>query len=171
MDWDLKNRTRGELTELAVGLGQKTFCGDYLFSFIHQKHVSNLEQITPLSKSFRKQLADLGYRISSLALLEKQTDSDGTAKYLFGLPDGGSIESVRLTDKGRVTLCLSTQAGCRMGCRFCATGRIPFERNLTAAEIVDQVYQVERDAGPVDNLVYMGMGEPLEKFSNGFSSV
>lgn len=164
MESDLKNMTREELTELAVGLGQKPYCGDYLFSFLHQKHASNLDQITPLSKAFRKQLTDLGYRISSLSLLEKQADSDGTVKYLFGLPDGGSIESVRLTDKGRVTLCLSTQAGCRMGCQFCATGRIPFERNLTAAEIVDQVYQAEADAGPADNLVYMGMGEPLDNF-------
>jgi len=162
MEYDLKNKTRAELTELVVGLGQKPYCADYLFTFIHQKHISNLDRITPLSKSFRKQLADAGYRISSLTLLEKQTDPDGTSKYLFGLPDGGSIESVRLTDKGRITLCLSTQSGCRMGCRFCATGRIPFERNLTAAEIVEQVYQIESESGSADNLVYMGMGEPLD---------
>lgn len=164
MDYDLKNKTRQELTELVGQLGQKAYCADYLFTFIHQKHIQDIDRISPLSKTFRKQLTDLGYKISSLSLLEKQIDPDGTSKYLFGLPDGGSIESVRLTDKGRVTLCLSTQAGCRMGCRFCATGRIPFERNLTAAEIADQVYQIESESGLADNLVYMGMGEPLDNF-------
>ncbi len=162
MEYDLKNLTREELTNLAAGLGQKAYYADYLFTFIHRKYIRNLDQITPLSKAFRNHLTEAGYTISSLEIPEKQTDPDGTVKYLFGLPDGGSIESVRLTDKGRATLCLSTQTGCRMGCRFCATGRIPLERNLTAAEIVDQVYRVEQDAGPIDNLVYMGMGEPLD---------
>jgi 23S rRNA (adenine2503-C2)-methyltransferase len=171
MSNDLKNKPRKELTDLVTGLGQKPYSADYIFSFIHQKHVHNIDSITPLSKTFRKQLNDLGYTISSISFLESQTDPDGTVKYLFGLPDGNLIETVRLNDNGRCTVCLSTQAGCRMGCLFCATGQIQFKRNLTAAEIADQVYQIETAAGPIDNLVYMGMGEPLDNFEEVLRSL
>ena len=98
-------------------------------------------------------------------------DPDGTIKFVFGLEGGARIESVRLKDGSRNTLCISTQAGCRMGCKFCATGQLEFQRNLTAAEIVDQVYQAERLCGRMDNLVYMGMGEPLDNFDNVMRSV
>jgi 23S rRNA (adenine2503-C2)-methyltransferase len=116
-------------------------------------------------------LTDEGYFISQINLAEQHDDPDGTIKFVFELNDGARIESVRLKDGDRNTLCISTQAGCRMGCKFCATGQLEFQRDLTAAEIVDQVYQTERLGSRIDNLVYMGMGEPLDNFDNVVRSI
>jgi 23S rRNA (adenine2503-C2)-methyltransferase len=164
MSQDLKDKTLRELEELAVELGQKKYVGKYIFSFIHSKNAQTTSEITPLSKAFRAQLAEEGYTISRLTLLSKRIDSDGTAKYLFELEDGNRIETVLLLDDKRRTLCVSTQAGCAMGCAFCATARIGFKANLTAGQIVDQVNVVQQDAGRISNVVYMGMGEPLANY-------
>jgi len=171
MDKDLKNNTCNDLLELAITYQQKPFCAKYLFTFIHQKDAADIDDVTPLSKAFRKQLTDEGFTISRITLTEQHNDPDGTIKFVFDLPGGVRIESVRLKDDDRNTLCISTQAGCRMGCKFCATGQLAFQRNLTASEIVDQVYQAERICGRIDNLVYMGMGEPLDNFDNVMRSV
>jgi 23S rRNA (adenine2503-C2)-methyltransferase len=98
-------------------------------------------------------------------------DPDGTKKYLFELSDGTRIETVELLDEGRRTLCISTQVGCRMNCQFCATARLRFTRNLTAGEIVDQVIQVEKASGKINNVVYMGMGEPFDNYDETIKSV
>ncbi|MBN1981259.1 MAG: hypothetical protein JW795_07000, partial [Chitinivibrionales bacterium] len=140
MDTNLKSKTYTDLLALTAHYGQKPFIAGYLFSFIHQKGVRGIDAITPLSKTFRGQLADDGYTLAGIERLETHEDPDGTVKFVFGLDGGGRIEAVRLLDGDRNTLCLSTQAGCRMGCTFCATGQLQFQRNLTAAEIVDQVY-------------------------------
>ncbi|MHC4552701.1 MAG: dual-specificity RNA methyltransferase RlmN [Planctomycetota bacterium] len=168
---DLKSKTYDQLIELAAGFGQKPFMAKYLFTFIHQKGAADINDITPLSKAFRRQLINESFTISQLDLLETHNDPDATIKYVFGLADGARIESVRLRDGDRNTLCISTQAGCRMGCKFCATGQLTFQRNLTAAEIADQVYQAEQHCGKVHNVVYMGMGEPLDNFENVMDSV
>ena len=168
---NLKNKTYGELVELAAGFGQKAFMARYLFTFIHQKDIVDINGITPLSKTFRQQLIDAGFTISGVEPLERHDDPDGTIKFVFGLAGGGRIESVRLKDGQRNTLCISTQAGCRMGCRFCATGQLKFQRNLSAGEIVDQVYQAEQHCGAIHNVVYMGMGEPLDNIENVMASV
>ncbi len=153
-------QTCGELVE------PKKYLAEYIFHFIHAKDATDISKITPLSKDFRGRLAEQGYYISQLSILKKLTDKDGTTKYAFALGDGSSIEMVFLMDspreidlhgrnkptmrvgnisrgKDRKTLCVSTQAGCAMGCTFCATARIKLRRNLTAAEIVDQVNIVE----------------------------
>jgi len=171
MDKNLKSKTYAELLEVSARYEQKPFIAQYLFSFIHQKDVRHIEDITPLSKRFRQQLITDGYTLSGIELLEKHEDPDGTIKFVFGLDGGGRIEAVRLLDGERNTLCLSTQAGCRMGCEFCATGQLPFERNLAAAEIVDQIYQAEQHCGRISNVVYMGMGEPLDNFDSVIQSV
>lgn len=171
MHTDLKNKSYNELLDIAVSHHQKPFCAQYLFTFIHQKDAATIGDITPLSKSFRDHLAEEGYFISHIELLEQHDDPDGTIKFVFGLSDGAKVESVRLRDGDRSTLCISTQAGCRMGCKFCATGQLKFQRNLTAAEIVDQIYQAELIYGRINNLVYMGMGEPLDNFDNVLSSI
>lgn len=171
MHKDLKDKTYDELLEITASHGQKNLCAQVLFTFIHQKDTTEIDTITPLSKVFRQQLTNEGFNISSIDLLEQHDDPDGTIKFVFGLVDGAKIESVRLKDAERNTLCVSTQAGCRMGCKFCATGQLPFHRNLTAAEIVDQVYQAERICGRISNLVYMGMGEPLDNFDNVMRSI
>jgi 23S rRNA (adenine2503-C2)-methyltransferase len=169
---DLKGMSREELSALAAQFSQKPFLAGYLFSFIHAKTVAEIDQITPLPKVLRQRLAEAGYGIRQLKLVETFTDPDGTVKYLFELPDGNRIESVVLSDQeGRRTLCLSTQAGCRMACSFCATGKLKFERNLTAGEIVDQFYQAERLGGRIGNAVYMGMGEPFDNYEPVLRSI
>ena len=171
MDKNLKNYTLVELRQTIESFKQKRFLADYLFTFIHLKNVTDLAAVTPLPKVFREQLANEGYFISDSHLAEQHDDPDGTTKFVFELTDGCRIEAVRLQDDERNTLCLSTQAGCRMGCMFCATGQLKFERNLTAAEIVDQVYHAQQVCGKISNLVYMGMGEPLDNLANVMRSV
>jgi len=164
MSRDLKDKTPGELEQIVESLGGKKYLAEYIFHFIHTKDAEEISEITPLSKYFREQLAGRGYFISRLSVLNKLTDKDGTTKYAFALGDGGRIETVLLLDGTRRTLCVSTQVGCVMGCAFCATGKIKFQRNLTAGEIVDQVNTVQKDAGRISNVVYMGMGEPLANY-------
>ncbi len=164
MSKDLKEKTLRELEQIVESLGGKKYLAGYIFNFIHTKDAEEISQITPLSKSFREQLIGQGYFIPQLSMLNKLTDKDGTAKYAFALSDGGRIETVLLLDGKRRTLCVSTQAGCAMACAFCATGKLKLQRNLTAAEIVDQVNTVQKDAGRISNVVYMGMGEPLANY-------
>jgi 23S rRNA (adenine2503-C2)-methyltransferase len=171
MGKDLKDKTLDELESVIagirqcrIGLGQKKYLAEYIFNFIHAKDTADISQITPLSKTFRSELVQQGYFISQLKTIRKFTDPDGTIKYLFELSDANRIESVLLFGRGRKTLCLSTQAGCAMNCSFCATGRIRLRRNLTAAEIVDQVGVIQKEQGGIDNVVYMGMGEPLQNY-------
>ncbi len=189
MNKDLKDMTSEELERVVVGLGQKKYLAGYLFKFIHAQGGRDLSAISTLSKAFRSQLAEQGYFISQLKVVDRLTDPDGSAKYLFELADGERIESVLLPDEDRATLCVSTQAGCPMGCAFCATAKIPFRRNLTAGEIVDQVYVAAAslvarhsslDAqettrhevdGRITNIVYMGMGEPLLNYDAVLRSI
>lgn len=171
MDKNLKNKTLAELEQIVADLGGKKYLAEYIFSFIHAKDVEQIADITPLSKDFRQKLADTGCCISQLKIIEKLTDPDGTIKFLFELKDGVRVESALLTDDGRKTLCISCQAGCRMGCRFCATGQLKFRRNLTAGEIVDQFNQAEKNCGKISNVVYMGMGEPMDNFDEVMRSV
>jgi len=164
MSKDLKDKTPGELEKIVESLGGKKYLAGYIFNFIHTKDAEEISQISPLSKSFREQLAGQGYFISRLSILDKLIDKDGTTKYAFGLSDEGRIETVLLLDGKRRTLCVSTQVGCAMGCAFCATGKLRLRRNLTAGEIVDQVNTVQKDTGRISNVVYMGMGEPLANY-------
>jgi 23S rRNA (adenine2503-C2)-methyltransferase len=171
MDKDLQGKTREDLEKVVVGLGQKKYLAGYLFKFIQVQNGRQIAGLSTLSKAFRAQLVEQGYFISQLQVVETLTAPDGSAKYLFELADGERIESVLLPEEDRRTLCLSTQVGCPMGCGFCATGRIPFRRNLTTGEIVDQVNTVEAHAGRITNLVYMGMGEPLLNYDAVLKSI
>jgi 23S rRNA (adenine2503-C2)-methyltransferase len=165
---DLKSKTVVQLERLVTGLGQPKYIAGYIFSAIQTRGATDISAITTLSKSFRAKLAEEGYYISKLEIVDKLTDPDGTVKYVFGLPDGGRIESVLLFDDDRRTLCVSTQVGCAMGCVFCATGRLGLARNLTVGEIVDQV-NLAGEVSPkadtrISNVVFMGMGEPLANY-------
>jgi 23S rRNA (adenine2503-C2)-methyltransferase len=171
MNKDLKSQTLDELKNIVADFGQKSYLAKYIFSFIHQKTVSGIDDMTALPKAFRSELADAGYYISQLKTIEKLIDPDGTAKYLFELSDGGRIEAVLLDDNGRKTICISSQVGCRLGCVFCATGYLKFERNLTAGEIIDQVIAVGKDEGKINNVVFMGMGEPLDNYNEVIKAV
>lgn len=171
MGVDLKSLSFGELEGVAEQFGQPRYTAKYIFNFVQAKGVSEIGEITPLSKQFRAKLSDEGYYISGLRLVEKLEDTDGTVKYVFELGDGGRIESVLLFDKGRRTLCVSSQVGCGMGCVFCATGRLGLSRNLTAGEIVEQVIAAQRGGERVGNVVYMGMGEAFENYEAVLKSV
>jgi len=168
---DLKNKTFEEIEQLVARLGQKKFLAAYIFSFVHRHAIADISDITPLSKACRTQLTEQGYYISLLKRIRVLNDADGTAKYLFELPDGNRIEAVLLSEARRKTVCISTQAGCQMNCTFCATAKLGFRGNLTAAEIVDQVYAIERDNHKISNVVYMGMGEPLQNYDAAIRSI
>jgi 23S rRNA (adenine2503-C2)-methyltransferase len=164
VDKDLKSKTMEELEHLVVEYDQKKYTAGYIFNFVQTRGITDISQITTLSKLFRSRLIEDGCHISKLETIDKLTDPDGTIKYVFGLPDGARIESVLLFDDDRRTLCVSTQAGCAFGCVFCATGKLGLARNLTTAEIVDQVNMVALDGGRISNVVFMGMGEPLANY-------
>lgn len=159
---DLTGMPFEQIEALVSELGGKPYYAQYLFAAIHAKGVDDVAQVTPLPKAFRSALAERGYRIERLDVTELHTDPDGTAKLVFDVGDGRRIESVVLTDGDRRTLCLSCQVGCRMACRFCATGRLGFARSLGAGAIVEQVYQAAARCGKIHNVVYMGMGEPFD---------
>ncbi|MBN1391319.1 MAG: 23S rRNA (adenine(2503)-C(2))-methyltransferase RlmN [Sedimentisphaerales bacterium] len=176
----MKNKTLDELEEIVESFGQKKYLAKYIFSFIHCKEAADISDISPLSKLFRAELAKQGYYISHLKTLETLADEEGTKKYLFELVPvsvsdrrhgGERIETVLLLDGERRTLCVSTQAGCSMNCTFCATAKLKFRRNLTAAEIVDEVNIVEGDNERISNIVYMGMGEPMQNYEAVLKSV
>jgi len=171
VDKDLKNKTFGELEDVVENFGQKKYLAKYIFTFIHCKGAAEISDISPLSKAFRGELAGQGYYISHLKTVQTLADAEGTKKYLFELSDGEQIETVLLADGNRKTLCVSTQAGCSMDCVFCATAKLKFRRNLTAAEIADQVNVIERDEGRINNVVYMGMGEPMQNYEAVLKSV
>jgi 23S rRNA (adenine2503-C2)-methyltransferase len=171
VDKDLKNKTLSELEETVENFGQKKYLSKYIFTFIHCKGAAEISDISPLSKTFRAELTRQGYYISHLKTVQTLADAEGTRKYLFELSDGERIETVLLLDGKRKTLCVSTQAGCSMNCAFCATAKVKFRRNLTAAEIADQANVAEEENGRISNIVYMGMGEPMQNYGAVLKSV
>lgn len=172
MDKDLKTKTPDEIKEIVAAFGGKEYIAKYIFTYLHQHNVNDINLMTTLSKDMRKKLIDDGWYITQLKIEEKLTDPDGTVKYLFQTADGNKIESVLLDENGRKTICISTQVGCRLGCKFCATGALGFVRDLDAGEIIDQVSAICVDSQcKVNNVVYMGMGEPLENYDNTFRAV
>ena len=164
---DLKNLTLSELTELILSLGEKKYRAVQIYEWMHQKAAASPMEMTNLPEAFRKQLAEkFDYTFLTKAVMLK-SELDGTRKYLFRLFDGNVIESVRMEYKHGVSVCISSQVGCRMGCSFCASTIGGLVRNLSAAEMLDQIYAIERDTGErISNVVVMGSGEPLDNFDN-----
>ena len=168
---NLLNLNQQELEELVISLGMKKFYGKQIFNWLHQKIVREINEITNLSLKDRELLAEKTY-IPFLNLLKQQISKiDKTEKFLFKLEDGNTIETVLLRHKDkRNTLCISSQVGCPVKCAFCATGQDGFVRNLDVNEIINQVYTVERrlvkQGSNINNIVFMGMGEPLLNLSN-----
>jgi 23S rRNA (adenine2503-C2)-methyltransferase len=164
----LKNLSLEELESFVGSLGEKPFRFEQLARWLYQNGARSFAEMTDLAKSFRKKLEESS-DISFLSPTEIKSSPDGTQKYLFLLSDGEKIESVLLKEKGHFTLCLSTQVGCSLGCKFCFTGKLGFIRNLGSAEIIDQIIGVRSTLPPevkITNLVFMGMGEPLNNFDN-----
>ncbi|UCE66325.1 MAG: 23S rRNA (adenine(2503)-C(2))-methyltransferase RlmN [Candidatus Zixiibacteriota bacterium] len=158
---DLKGMDRSELESFASSMNLEPFRGRQIFRWIYQNGAPSFDIMTDLSKQIRSWLSNKA-AIGNLKLFKKLDSLDGSSKFLFGLGDGLRIESVLIPEKNRVTLCVSSQAGCAVGCRFCATGKMGFMRNLDAGEIVDQLLQVQKfSRRKISNIVFMGMGEPM----------
>jgi len=173
---DLRNFTRAQLAEFINGIGIPASRAGQLFSLLHQPSLQALTDLTDINRNIRESLIAHA-RLSAIIPYQTETSEDGTTKLAFKLADGALIESVLIPEQDRHTLCVSSQVGCGMGCKFCLTGTMGFKRNLTPAEIVNQVlaaitYMVTRGikrATPrefINNLVFMGMGEPLANYDN-----
>ena len=158
--------TLEKLTGFVTGLGQPAFRAKQMFSWLHEKRVQEFSAMTNLPKGFLQQL-EQQCTIETLRPLRRQCAKDGTVKYLFGLADGNSIETVLMRYSYGNSVCVSTQVGCRMGCRFCASTQGGRVRDLTAGEIAGEIYAVMADTGErVSHIVLMGIGEPLDNFDN-----
>ena len=167
---ELKDFTRDELHRLfEEGLDEPSFRGDQLFTWLYNHRAEAFEEMTNLSKDLRARLQDQA-RISPLEFNGAHESADGTTKLTFKCDGGSVVESVFIPSDGRNTLCISSQVGCAMGCTFCYTAKMGLQRNLTTAEIVDQVVQARRkmteEHGRIGNIVFMGMGEPLYNVDN-----
>ncbi|WP_308614637.1 23S rRNA (adenine(2503)-C(2))-methyltransferase RlmN [Duodenibacillus massiliensis] len=159
-----------------ASIGQKPFRATQLARWIHRYCCDDFDAMTNLAKEFRARLKDLAY-IKAPSIIREHKSADGTRKWLFDVGNGNAVEAVFIPEDDRGTLCISTQAGCAMGCLFCSTGKQGFNRNLTTGEIVGQLWTAERElrreAGITDpndrvisNVVLMGMGEPLQNLDN-----
>ena len=164
---DIKSLSREELRKVLTDRGEKAFRADQLYGWMHEKLACSYEEMTNLPKNLRETL-EREYEYVSLEIVEVQRSQlDGTCKYLFRLADGNVIESVLMRYHHGNSVCISSQAGCRMGCRFCASTIGGLIRSLRASEMLDQIYQIQRDTGErVSNVVVMGTGEPLDNYEN-----
>ena len=164
---DIKSLTIEELKEVVVQYGEKTFRAKQLYEWMHKKLAASYEEMTNLSKSFRERISQ-DWPYLTLEVLEVQTSKiDGTQKYLFRLGDGNVIESVLMKYHHGNSVCISSQVGCRMGCRFCASTIGGLTRNLTTGEMLEQIYRIQALSGErVSNIVMMGTGEPMDNYDN-----
>lgn len=171
--YELKNLSPKELEELFAGWGEPAFRSKQLFNWMYNNLASDFSEMLNFSKPLRNRLAEECELISLKLEAVQSSSNSGTKKFLFATKDNRKIESVLIPDKNRNTLCISTQAGCPLDCKFCATGLMGFIRNLTAAEIVDQYILAAKNCGEngITNIVYMGMGEPLINFDNSVKSL
>ncbi|MCG8603530.1 23S rRNA (adenine(2503)-C(2))-methyltransferase RlmN [bacterium] len=164
---DLKGLDRGQLREFVESLGEKPYRATQIFKWIYGHGIDTFDEMTNVSKHFRLVLSNRA-EIGRLTLVDYKTSSIGdSTKFLFKLRDGLQIESVLMFDGGRTTLCVSTQVGCAIDCKFCATGRMGLKRNLTVGEIIDQLLTAQLlSSEKVSNVVCMGMGEPFHNYTN-----
>jgi 23S rRNA (adenine2503-C2)-methyltransferase len=155
-------------------VGEKSFRATQLFRWIHHRGVGNFDDMTDLARSLRTKLAGVA-EVRPLSVMTDKASTDGTRKWLFDVGQGNAIETVYIPEDDRATLCISSQAGCAVGCRFCSTGHQGFSRNLTTGEIIGQLWHAEHrmkaelglgaNERAISNVVMMGMGEPLQNYS------
>jgi len=170
---NLRDLSLPEIEDFITGLGKEKYRARQVMKWLYQHGVSSFEAMTTLSRPFRAQLEERA-RIAGPEIVRTEVSQDGTKKFLFRLEDGHTIESVLIPGKNHWTVCVSTQAGCRMGCRFCYTGSLGFRRNLTPAEITGQITALKfhTPEGPdIKNIVMMGMGEPLDNYENALKAI
>lgn len=164
---DIKSMNLAELTEFVASIGEKAFRAKQLYQWLHVKQVYAFDDMTNLSKAFREKLNEVSF-ITDLKQEQVQISQiDGTRKYLFLLEDGNVIESVLMRYKHGNSVCISSQVGCRMGCRFCASTLDGLVRGLRPSEMIDQIYKIGQDIGErISNVVVMGTGEPMDNYDN-----
>lgn len=161
---DIRLLTLEELQDLVKELGQPAFRAKQLNEWIHDKNVCSFDEMTNLPAALREKLSER-FSFNVPVELVKQVSKDGSRKYLLQFSDGASVETVGMPNRNKLAVCISSQAGCAMGCAFCATGLAGLSRSLTAREMVDQVLHVARDFGErVTSVVFMGQGEPFANF-------
>lgn len=161
-----------ELEDYFTSIGEKTYRAKQLFEHIHKLRVSSLDEVTVFSKKLRERIKDDGYLVwpEIVEIFESRLDS--TKKFLLKLEDGQIIETVFMPYEDRNTICISSQVGCKMGCKFCASTKAGFIRNLSSSEIISQIYLVEKHLDTtINNIVYMGIGEPLDNYENVVKSI
>ena len=165
-DYDLE-----DLKQELIELGEKAFRAEQIFKWLYVDKVKSFDEMTNLSLELREKLK-ANYNICNFKILKKLESSDGTKKYLFDILDGNAIESVLMQYHYGKSICVSSQVGCKMGCKFCASTGIPFIRNLSSGEIVEQILAVEQDIGEkISNVVFMGVGEPLDNYNNVIKAI
>ncbi len=175
MKQDILSLTKGEIKDLCVELGEKSFRAKQLYEWLWQKKVRSFNDMSNLSKPFRDKL-DADFYFKTLKVEYSQKSSDGTRKVAFKTEDSKIIEGVLIPSKDRFTACISSQIGCPLGCKFCATASLGFTRNLSVGEITDQLFAIDEIAQEqygkkISNVVYMGMGEPLLNYENVQKSI
>jgi len=173
MKYNILDYTLKDLEKYIIESGEKRFRAEQIFRQLHKERIAEFEGLKNIPKELIKKLGDNFY-IGSLKLIDvKESKFDKTKKFLFEIPEtGDKIESVLIVEDERRTICISTQAGCNVGCEFCATGKIGFKKNLSQSEIILQIYQVSNYTGESPtNIVYMGMGEPFLNYENVIKSL
>jgi 23S rRNA (adenine2503-C2)-methyltransferase len=161
-----------KLQSLIVDLGKEKFRAQQLFKWVYERDITNPEAMTNLSKDFRQKLWKR-FSFELPTMVDRRVSVDGTRKYLFDIGKGQTVEAVMIPSEGRTTLCLSSEVGCNLACKFCFTGKQKLKRRLTAGEIVGQFLQVKNDMGDtrISNIVFMGMGEPLDNTDAVFDAI
>lgn len=168
---NIKDYDLSDLKEEMISIGEKVFRAEQIFKWLYVDKVKDFDEMTNLSLELRKKLKE-NYTICNFKILKKLESKDGTKKYLFDVLDENAIESVLMEYHHGKTICVSSQIGCKMGCKFCASTGIPFIRNLTPGEIVEQILAVEQDIqDKISNIVFMGIGEPLDNYDNVIKAI
>ena len=163
---NIKNYNLKELEEELINLNEKKFRAKQIYKWLYIDKVKDFDEMTDLSLDLREKLKK-EYTICNYKIIKKQESRDGTVKYLFDVLDGNAIETVVMQYHHGRTICVSSQIGCKMGCKFCASTGIPFVRNLEAGEIVEQIIGAEQDLNErISNVVFMGIGEPFDNYEN-----
>ena len=171
---NIKEYTLEELQDFLKENGEKPFRAKQIYEWLWKKNVSNFDDMSNLSKSLRE-LLKKHFEAKTIEVVETQDSSDGTTKVAFKMQDGLLVEGVLIPSEKRATACISCQAGCTLGCKFCATGTLGFKRDLTASEIYEQIFYIKKLSEErglnFSNIVYMGMGEPLLNYDNVLESI
>ena len=168
---NIKDYNLEELQNELINMGEKKFRAEQIFKWLYVEKVKSFDDMTNLSLELRLKLKE-NYSMCNYKIIKKQESSDGTKKYLFDVLDGNAIETVLMQYHHGKTVCVSSQIGCKMGCKFCASTGIKFIRNLTAGEIVEQILAVEQDINDrISNIVFMGIGEPFDNYDNVIKAI